>query len=580
MIKRLGFLVLSAALTASGQGAYELSATVEPSALRAGGSGTFFVRLALSEGFHVTAPGSGLFEVVPDTAGGIEFGAPQYPAAVKDAWGDVYKGKVSVPVSFRVRADASPGARKLEATVTVQQCGEAQGVCYAPEDVRVEAALTVESGVEDSGAPPAARGERDLAGRVSDALEKGSIAAFLLVFLGGLLTSLTPCVYPMIPITMAVIGAQSSGKKAGGFVLSLFYVLGIGITFSVLGMAAAKTGSLFGSFMSHPAVTVLIAVLFFAMGLSMLGAFVMQLPPALASRLRGRKRTGFLGALLTGIAAGLIVSPCISPLLVVILAWVAKQGSLLLGFGLLFSFAMGLGVLFVVIGTFSGALRALPKTGVWAELIERGFGLMLVALALVFLRPVLGPFLYACAWAAALVVAGTFLGAFTPIDAGGPTRGKIAKSAAVLLVMTGGILLFSAITGRLSGTASSPVAAPSVSRAEGPAWLLSETGALNAASSSGKPVLVDFAADWCAACRELDEKTWPDPSVLSAAGAFIPLRLDMTENTESVKALQKKFGILGMPTVLVLSPEGRELGRFTGFRGPAEVVRFLEAHVR
>ncbi len=564
--------------TVFSQGAYVVRMTVEPSSIPAPGNGKAIVQVSLSEGYHVTAPGDGLFSVVPDSVPGVVFSAPKYPEGEPDKFGKVYKGLVRVEIPLQVLPDASAGERTIAAIVTIQQCGETQGVCFPPEDIRAETTLTVAEPGES--APTGPDGEKkDITGRVADALEKGSWTALLLVFLGGLLTSFTPCVYPMIPITMAVIGAQATGgRRWSGFVLSLFYVLGISITFSVLGMAAAKTGSLFGSLMSHPAVTVFIAALFLAMGLSMLGAFTIQMPPAVASKLRGKKKRGFLGAFLTGIVSGLIVSPCISPLLVVILAWVAKKGSLLLGFGLLFSFAWGLGVLFVLIGTFSGALKALPKSGLWMELIERGFGILLVTLAVVFVKPVLSPFVYACLWAVYLVVLGTFLGAFTPTDKSDPPRNKILKAAAVLLVLTGAIVLYSAITGRTGRTVVVSDSGRTTPLSQGPEWLDSEDAAFAVAAAMSMPIIVDFAADWCAACHELDEKTWPDPSVLAALKGFVPLRLDMTRNTESVKALQKKYRIVGMPTVLVMTPDGKELGRFTGFKSPEETIRFLEAH--
>jgi thiol:disulfide interchange protein DsbD len=564
-----------------GQGSYSVRMETVPDTLSAPGSGVAVVRLALSEGYHVTAPDNGLFAVVPDSAEGIVFGEPRYPKGVPDKFGNVYKGGIEVPVPIRISAEAAPGIRLLGATVTIQQCGESQGVCYPPEDVRVEAKVFIGLPEHGSLVPAAeASGRKDLAGRLNDALERGAFAAFLLVFLGGLLTGFTPCVYPMIPITIAVIGAQASGKKLGGFVLSLFYVLGIAVTFSALGMAAAKTGSLFGSAMSHPIVTVLIAAVFFIMGLSMLGAFVMQMPPALASRLRGKKRAGFAGAFITGLLAGLVVSPCISPLLVVILTWVAKKGSLFLGFGLLFTFALGLGVLFIVIGTFSGALRALPKSGGWMEWIERGFGVLLLALAVLFLKPVLSPFLYACLWAAGLVSLGTFLGAFTPLDRDSGSRQKIQKAAAVLLVMAGGMVLFSAWTGPRQKSAPASELRTEPTGKEGVAWRSSEADAFKEAKASGKPVLIDFTADWCAACRELDEKTWPDAALRDALAGWIPLRMDMTKKNEKTAEAQKRFGILGMPTVVLMSSDRRELGRFTGFKQPDEVLNWLRAHAR
>jgi thiol:disulfide interchange protein DsbD len=585
MIKRAGIYVSIALLMLTrtevfGQGAYQIELKAFPDTLSPGRSGSLNVTVKLTEGYHVSAPDNGLFSVEPETVKDIVFGTPIYPEGVKEKFGLVYRGTILVLIPFTVQPKAGTGTHALAAKVTIQQCGESRGVCYPPEDVRVETRVLIGEADKANIPTSAEGGGKDISGRVADALEKGSITAFLLVFLGGLLTSFTPCVYPMIPITIAVIGAQASGKKLSGLVLSLFYVLGIGMTFSSLGMIAAKTGSLFGSAMNHPILKVLISVIFFLMGLSMLGAFVMQLPPALAARLRAKKRKGYIGAFFTGLVAGLVVSPCISPLLVVILAWVAKKGSLLLGFGLLFSFAMGLGVLFIVIGTFSGALRALPKSGLWMEQIERGFGILLVTLAVVFMKPVVSPFVYACLWAVTLVFYGTFLGAFTPLDKESSGRRKISKAAAVLLVMIGGILLFQAFTAWSQKPAPKTAAKADSASAEGLSWISSETEAFKKASAAGKYVLIDFFAEWCAACRELDEKTWPDATVQKAAAGFIPLRLDMTGKNIQNMEIQKRYKILGMPTVIITDSKGKEIDRFTGYKSPKEVSGFMRKHGR
>jgi thiol:disulfide interchange protein DsbD len=568
-----------------GQGAYQIRLKADPDTVSAGQDGVLDAEIRLSEGYHVTAPGSGLFSVEPEPKDGVEFQEPRYPQGIKDKFGEVYKGVIHVRIPFKTTPAAVPGAITLSAKVTIQQCGESQGVCYPPEDVRVETRLLVREG-RQAAPEPAEAGSKDIAGRVSDALAKGTATAFLLVFLGGLLTGFTPCVYPMIPITIAVIGAQASGKKLSGFIISLFYVLGIGVTFSVLGMIAAKTGSLFGSAMNHPILKVVISVIFLVMGLSMLGAFVMQMPPALAARFHGKKRKGFFGAFLTGMVAGLIVSPCISPLLVVILAWVAKSGSLPLGFGLLFTFAMGLGVLFIIIGTFSGALRALPKSGFWMEWIERGFGILLVTLAVVFVKPVVSPFFYSCLWAVTLVFYGTFSGAFTPLDRESGGRQKTGKAVSVLLVMAGGIMLFQAFTGGAwnraihSGTGNETGTGTESAVSSGIPWISSETEAFRAAEASGRYVLLDFYAEWCAACRELDQRTWPDAEVQKAAAGFIPVRMDMTGKNELNAGIQKKYHIIGMPTVIVADSRGREIGRFTGYQSPEAVTAFLRKNGR
>jgi thiol:disulfide interchange protein DsbD len=259
---------------------------------------------------------------------------------------------------------------------------------------------------------------------------------------------------------------------------------------------------------------------------------------------------------------------------------VAKKGSLLLGFGLLFSFALGLGVLFIVIGTFSGALRALPKSGLWMKLIERGFGILLVTLAVVFMKPVVSPFVYACLWAVYLVFCGMFLGAFTPLDKESSGRRKISKAAAVLLVMIGGILLFQAFTARHQKPAPKTAAKADSASAEGIPWISSETEAFQNAGAVGKYVLIDFFAEWCAACCELDEKTWPAATVQKAASGFIPLRMDMTGKNIQNTEIQKRYKILGMPTVIITDSQGKEIDRFTGYKSPKEVSEFLRKHGR
>jgi thiol:disulfide interchange protein DsbD len=589
------FISVLAASAVFAQGAYQIQLKSDPEKLSIDQPGRLIVDIRLSKGYHATAPDNGLFAVEPEPAEGVLFGKPEYPAGEQNRFGAVYNGKIQVKVPFKIQKNAEEGVRTLAAKVTIQQCAETQGVCYLPEDTRVETKITIMA-AKDASAPAAEEGgKKDIAGRVANALDKGSSTAFLLVFLGGLLTGFTPCVYPMIPITIAVIGARTSGTQAfgtqafgtqafgnklGGFVLSLFYVLGIALTFSVLGMVAAKTGALFGSAMNHPIVTILVAAIFFLMGLSMLGAFVMQMPPALASKLRAKKRKGFIGTFFTGMIAGLVVSPCISPLLVVILTWVAKRGSLMLGFGLLFSFALGLGVLFIVIGTFSGALRTLPKSGPWMKLIESGFGILLITLAVMFLKPILSQFLYTCLWAVYLVFLGTFLGAFTSLDKGNGRRQKTLKAVAVLLVIIGSILLFYAVTVQCQKTVPITETKSVVLQHEGIAWIFSESEALQQVRVSGKSILMDFFAEWCTACRELDEKTWPDESVQKLAAGFVPLKLDMTKKNEATSKIQKKYNILGMPTVILMSAEGKEFGRFAGFKPPKEVAEFLRKYVQ
>ena len=551
------------------QGPVRLDTQSEPAVAVPGGSGEVVVRVSVDEGFHISDASEGMFSIKADAPAGIRFKKIKYPKGTEtDEWGSVYRQSMEIILPFTIDADFRGGEHAVPLEILFQPCDERKNICYAPETRTLQVRLSVQDnpdGLQKSGA--------GISSRVIRVLESGSWTAFLLIFLGGLATSLTPCVYPMIPITIAVIGAQATGGRLKDFILSLFYVLGMALTFSLLGVLAAKTGGLFGSYMQHPAVNALLAAVFFLMGLSLLGAFVVQLPARLRMKLQGKRRRGFGGALLTGLAAGLLVSPCVSPLLVVILSWVAKTGSAVLGFGLLFTFAWGIGVLFIVLGTFSGILKNLPRTGGWTEYIERIFGILLLLLSFRFLKPVVPPEIFQFVWGGFWIVFAVLTGAFEPLKEGSSRKQQLLKAAGIIAALAGAAFIVKSLV------VVPEMREPQTGGYEKPlaqgVWLNSEAEALAKARFENKPILLDFFAEWCAACRELDEKTWPDPAVEAELGAYIPVRLDLTKSGEREKALQRKYGVIGMPTVIVLSPDGKERGRFEGFQAPEQVSRFL-----
>jgi len=544
---------------------------VQPPEIARGGKGTIHIRYEIAEGYHISDASSGIFQVSPKPAEGIEYQEPGFPQPEEDDYGKFHSGAFSVQIPFQVKSSASPGSLTLLIETTVQPCSEEGGICYPPESHEVKGAVEILSNiVESNTSPPSSNSISD---RVSRALEQGSILAFLFVFIGGILTSLTPCVYPMIPITIAVIGAQATGGKLRGFVLSLFYVLGLAVTFSTLGLIAARTGALFGSHTQHPGVILFVATVFLLMGLSLLGAFVIQMPSSLASKFQGKKRSGFGGVFLTGLLAGLVASPCISPILVVILAWVAKSGSVILGVGLLFSFSLGLGVLFVLIGTFSGILKNLPKSGGWMEIIERGFGVLLVVLAIVFVRPLLQPFIYQMVWAVFLIVLGTFVGAFAPLEKESSSKTKLGKAMGVIAILLGTCLFFFGMAGKLGWQQGAVI---SQNHEELYQWIPDDEEGFRQSEISQMPVLIDFYADWCRTCKELDEKTWPDPEVQTFINQYVLVKLDLTKNDEITRAYKTKYNVIGPPTVILFDVAKNEIVRFEGFKPPGEVIPFLQ----
>ncbi len=419
-------------------------------------------------------------------------------------------------------------------------------------------------------------GGADLSGKLG--LGSGvSAATFAILFVGGVLTSLTPCVYPLIPITMGIFGARQVEHRGRSVALSATYVGGIAAMYSTLGLFAALSGKAFGTVLSSPAVVVLLALFLLALAASLFGAFEIALPQGLQQKLSGVRGQGFAAAFGMGLVSGIIAAPCTGPVLAGVLAYVATQRNAVLGFWMLFTYAIGMGLLFFVIGATS--LR-LPRSGTWMETVKSVLGVALVAAAVALVLPFvprpgtlpLSARSVAVA-AGALAFAAVLAGALTLSFHGG-ARERALKAGAL------GLLL--AAVGLRFGWAGQP-------RGEKPfqiPWLSDEKLAVQQSRASGKPLLIDFSAEWCAACKELDLHTWTDPVVAKEVSErFVPLKIDATEESDQVDKLASKYNVPGLPTVLMMAcrdarpPEcaipGEGPTRVTGFIPPPEMLERL-----
>jgi thioredoxin:protein disulfide reductase len=414
--------------------------------------------------------------------------------------------------------------------------------------------------------------EADLSGRLGLGGAVGA-ATFAVLFLAGVLTSLTPCVYPLIPITVSVFGARQVDRRTRSVALSATYVGGIAVTYSVLGVFAALSGKAFGSALSSPWVVAVLAVFLLALAASMFGAFDLNLPASLQEKLGRVSGKGFAHALGMGLVAGVVAAPCTGPVLASVLTHVATRRSPVLGFWMLFSYALGMGLPFFVLGATSFKL---PRSGAWMETVKSVLGVALVAAALGFLLPFLprpeqlplGPRVVAIA-SAALAFAAVAAGALSLSFHAG--RGEQAVKASALLLLLGAIGL------RLGWFGQARV--PEIP------WLHDERAALEEARATGKGLLIDFSAEWCAACKELDRHVFSHPAVKAeVADRFVPLKVDATEETDEVSRLEAKYGVPGLPTVLLMAcndapPRPQECavpqdgpGRVTGFIPPDEMI--------
>jgi thiol:disulfide interchange protein DsbD len=419
------------------------------------------------------------------------------------------------------------------------------------------------------------------------AREKGLIWMYLAAFLGGILASLTPCVLPIIPLTITVIGARAASSRARGFSLSLIYVMGIALMYSSLGVVAASTGALFGSLFQSKLFLILAIALFTLLAFGLFGAYELQLPAGIRNRLMAKQGQGWFGVFLMGLIAGLVASPCVGPIIVGILAFIAQTGSALFGFSLLFTFSMGMGLLFIVVGTFSGEIKKMPS-GTWMTAVESFLGFLMMAVSFYYLSILLNEFLFAIVLGAALVIGGTFTGAFLSLTAEGiDWFVKLRKALGILMVASGlwffvGAFItngtFLPAAGRITaaGSAGEETAGEGITSAEaGLVWGDDVDAALILSEIEGKPVMIDFTADWCVACQELDHFTFSDPAVVEVLQEFILVRVDLTESNEANQEYYSRFEIYGLPSVTFLTPSGEMLTehKVIGF---VNAERFLE----
>ena len=569
----------------------ELKVTVSsaPSPLSAPGSGVLKLTLQIPSGYHIF--GGESLSVQAKGPQGVTFGTPKYPKGTKEEDQEILRGKVliEVPVTLPAGGGASLKGSFILDWQSCQDFGEK--VCFLPTQdsfpfevpagIQAQAQISNPTGVPlappraQSASPliaPAApavlgelgrftgfKGPRDfqtwfksagtsqvqegvLGTLFGKAIESNLPLALALAFLFGVLSSLTPCVYPVIPITVAYIGSRSEGRsRFHGFALSCAFVLGLAIVYATLGAFSAKAGQAFGALTQTPWIGVPLAVLFFVLSLSMFNLFEFKTPSALTNRIERTKQKskgrGFPGAFAIGALSGLVASPCIGPLILLILGYISTTGSPLMGFVFMFTYALGLGLLFIVIGTFSGVLAALPKSGSWMDGVRILFGVLILGAAFYF---------------AGLYLPRTH---FT-------IASLIALWIVILFLLFGAKKHFFTVRWRVAGILLSAAALavvflvlPGVGKDQFP-WRTDLEKALADAAAQGRPALLDFRADWCVACVELEDRTWPNPGVKQALAGVVPIRLDMTKNTPENRAILERFTVKGLPTVVLLVPSG------------------------
>jgi thiol:disulfide interchange protein DsbD len=521
--------------------------------------------------------------------GAATLGALQLPDGklhVDEYFGEqvVYYGELvaNVPVS------AASGTRQLALDVTYMGCADA-GLCYPPTTRRIEVQLGAAPPMADAGASgpqPVMQSEQDA---LADRIRSGNLLAVLATFFGaGLLLAFTPCVLPMVPILSGIIvgaGRDRPVSRGRAFSLSLAYVMGMALTYTIAGAVFAAAGQQAQAFFQKPWIIVLFAGLFVLLALAMFGVFTLQVPAAIQARLAdasNQQRQGTLvGTAVMGALSSLIVTACVAPPLVAALAVIGQSGDVLRGAAALFALSFGMGVPLLVVGASAGQL--LPKVGPWMDAVKAVFGVMLLAVAVWMLGRILpGPVTLGL-WAVLAFISGYCLWTMGTREMTGATA--VRRGLGALAIVYGVLLLVGALAGRsdplqpLAGIGSSADHAVTQQHA---AFKRVKTVAdlereVAAASAAGRPVMLDFYADWCVSCKEMERYTFTDAGVQAEFARATLLQADVTANDAEDQALLQRFGILGPPTIVFFDAAGRERPEFrvVGFKKADEFRRHV-----
>lgn len=455
-----------------------------------------------------------------------------------------------------IKFDAASGGA-LRIRIDYQACNDRE--CLRPTAATKSIAL---SSLGPGGVEPAKMdlNEGALAGSrnlLADIFaRRGYLVGFLFVLLGGLALNLTPCVYPLIGVTIAYFGYESGGPRRV-VVLAVLYVLGIALTFSAAGVAAALSGGLFGAALQNPYVLVIIATMLLVLAAASFGLISLQ-PPVWLMQRAGSARPGYAGALTMGLGMGVVAAPCIGPIVLGLLLMVQQSANALLGFALFFTLAIGLGLPYVGLALAAGNISRLPRSGEWLAWVEQLFGFILIGLALYFIAPVFRDRLITRILPYYAVAAGIFLGF---VSRAGRNWRPFFVLRSVLGMAAVGAFVYLLIAGRTSR-----------------AQLTFEPFdpiLLKTARAQRKPVVVDFSADWCIPCREMEHTTFSDPAVVQQASNFMWLKANLTAANGRNTALMKQFEIAGVPTTIFIDSTGKVRASRAGYIGPREFLGYL-----
>lgn len=567
------------------------------SAFEAGKSYTLLFEFDIDETWHVNSHSPRESWAIPtelqisSSNPLVSIGKINYPKdlnrkfSFSDKMLNVYEGREFLKFSISISPDLPEGAHLLNGIFTYQGCNDA--TCLAPVDLPVKFELQVTTDPDtikilnsdlfsspetiDKGGKRGSSGESDL----SDLYNKQGMFLYLFfVFIAGLALNLTPCVFPLIPITISYFGNKSEGKKSTLAIHGALYALGMAITYSLLGTFAAMAGDIIGSAMQSPITGTIIVLVILALAASMFGAFEIRVPQSLA-QLGGKNRSGFGGTLLMGLTVGIIAAPCIGPFVLALVTFVAQSGNWFFGFISFFVLALGLGLPYAILALFTSSITSLPRAGMWMIWVRKIFGFILLGLAIYFIAPLIqNEMIYSMLMAITMIIASIYLTFVDKTEGTGGWFKYLKTTIGIIFLLIG--LNYGLESHKLYLENNDTTVLK-----ENVLWEKYSEGIISRAKAEKKPVFIDFYADWCEPCKELEHSTFRDKNFEMISGNFLMIKADLTNNKDpKVEKLRKEYGVRGVPTLIIVDGEGNIGKTFVGFQEPGTLVSAMKKFIR
>jgi len=560
-----------------------LSAYTDHTSVPQGGTLRIVVALDIEGGYHVNAHHpSQKFQIptvlTPEPSAAVRWGPVHYPPGQLFApvWAEgeklsVYAGRTLLLVEAQVADDAPTGETPLRLKLSYQGCDARS--CYQPASQEAVATVRIiekggaaaganqaifreaEAGLAPAAPPQSIRfeGETNLAAT----FERGMAAYLASLLLFGLLLNLTPCVFPLIPVTMTVFAQQGESRAAKVLPHAVLYVLGLAATFTLVGVLAALAGRSMGLVLQHPVGVLGVVAVLAVMMASTFGAFEIRLPSGAMGKLGARR--GLAGSLFMGLVMGLVASPCVGPFLIALITFIAAKGSAALGAVSFFVTGLGLGIPYLFLGLFTGLINRFPRGGAWLIWTKRLMGMMLAGLILYFIRQYIAEAFFWPLVLATFIFAAVYLALLE-----GLSRRPFTRRFLAARLITGAVILAAGIMTYADATRERPEAQ----------WTAWEAGLLEKAAAAKKPAILYFGADWCIACKEWHAHVFSDPGVVQASERFVRIYADVTKPPEGAfKDFAERFQATNPPVVIVFGGDGKI---WKAYRNPPAVEQFAE----